>query len=187
MRASDQSYDANCARCGVLVRCPAAKRNLKFRKVYCSQVCWYNRNKSIEEVPPPMGIRRKCEGCGREYVRVCIPVEPKRKFCSRVCYASTNVGEGHHQWRGGRWTTKEKGYVYLTLPGNTHRAEHVLIAEQVLGRRLKKNEVVHHINADKMDNRNDNLLICDKGYHQRLHMRMSELYQQEHFGREINA
>lgn len=54
--------------------------------------------------------------------------------------------------------------------------QHRVIAERVLGRPLKANEVVHHINLDKRDFRNCNLLICDKQYHAYLHQAMQRKY-----------
>lgn len=49
---------------------------------------------------------------------------------------------------------------------------HRVIAEKVLGRRLKSNEVVHHIDGDGLNNAHTNLLICTKDYHNSLHARM---------------
>ena len=92
-------------------------------------------------------------------------------------YAS---GSKHYAWKGGRYVNPA-GYVMRTIGPDIARREHVLIAEKVLQRRLRPGEVVHHINGDKTDNRNCNLLICTRVYHAELHNRMAALYQKEHF------
>ena len=49
-------------------------------------------------------------------------------------------------------------------------AEHVLVAEEILGRRLKPNEIVHHINHVREDNRPENLCVMDKVDHYLMHL-----------------
>ena len=50
--------------------------------------------------------------------------------------------------------------------------EHRFIMEQHLKRKLKRNEVVHHINGDKLDNRIENLQIMTLSEHSRFHQKI---------------
>ena len=88
--------------------------------------------------------------------------------------------EKHWNWKGGRYLTTE-GYIEVWMGHGKKRKEHLIIAEKALGRKLKKGEVVHHVNGKKADNRNCNLLICTQSYHMYLHDKMSQLYMEEHF------
>ncbi len=68
------------------------------------------------------------------------------------------------------------GYPAAVQRDGTHRSIHRIVAERALGRDLKTGEEVHHVNEDKLDFSNKNLVICDgREYHLLLHMRMAAL------------
>lgn len=73
--------------------------------------------------------------------------------------------------RGNR-DLSSHGYVRVNVGNRQRQYEHILIAERALGRKLKRKERVHHIDCDRANNRNDNLLICTHDYHLALHARM---------------
>lgn len=79
--------------------------------------------------------------------------------------ANWNIGDKNGMWKGGR-TTASNGYVLIRVGKNHHLAdcrgyayEHRLVAEVMLGRPLKPNEIVHHKNQQKDDNRPENIEV----------------------------
>jgi len=89
-------------------------------------------------------------------------------------------------------------YGYIIVKDNAKwRREHIVIMEHSIGRKLNKNEIVHHINGNKTDNRIVNLQLMTKGEHITLHNFAREykhkaddetiqnLYAEEYSGRQI--
>jgi len=72
-----------------------------------------------------------------------------------------------------------KGYMVSTN-GDSKRYTHRIIAEKAIGRRLTRNEIVHHIDGNKLNNSNPNLLICTKEYHSIIHAKMNNGYIGKH-------
>lgn len=77
-------------------------------------------------------------------------------------------------WKGGRMI--EKGYVRIRMPEHPYArsgyvAEHRLVMEAAIGRYLTRQEIVHHINRDRSDNRIENLRIETRSSHLSLHRR----------------
>lgn len=77
----------------------------------------------------------------------------------------------------------ENGYKVLYLEGDKSIKKHRKVMENHIGRKLKSDEVVHHINGDRSDNRIKNLQLMTWGEHSRLH-RLQEIAEgKELFGR----
>ncbi len=86
----------------------------------------------------------------------------------------------HNNYKGGR-ASHGDGYIKLLMPEhpraiNGYVLEHIVIAERKIGRSLTKEEVVHHINGIKDDNRPENLIVLTKKEHSNLHKNGSNIY-----------
>jgi hypothetical protein len=97
-------------------------------------------------------------GTNRESVRQYLlkRYTPKQKRAIVLKNFKQPKGQASPSWKGGREVTKA-GYVRLWISRNERVLEHRLVMEQHLGRRLNRDEVVHHINGDNADNRLSNL------------------------------
>ena len=85
--------------------------------------------------------------------------------------------ENNPMWKGGR-SISSHGYVLIRVGSDHHLAdirgyayEHRLIAEEKLGRKLRKREIVHHINENKQDNRPENIRVLENIAEHRLRHR----------------
>lgn len=95
------------------------------------------------------------------------------KYCSRLC-ACRDRNTNDHQKRAGKIGglvtgnkmrgTGTKGYVKYF-----QRHEHRIVAEQLLGRKLRKGEIVHHKDGDKHNNSIGNLEVMNQSKHASIH------------------
>lgn len=112
----------------------------------------------------------KCDNCGNDFsISRCYLKRPrKHRFCCKKCEGEFNsFNNTVEQWKGGCIGTTT-GYRYVEYQGKQIE-EHRLVMMKHLGRELDKNEVVHHINGDKLDNRIENLLLLSRSEHTKLH------------------
>jgi hypothetical protein len=123
----------------------------------------------------PDRITRLCEYCGK-------PFQPpkhniklgKGRYCSKPCSNRARTGVHAAHWKGG--THKDpKGYIQQHAPehpaakGNGYVMQHRLVMEQIIGRYLTADEVVHHIDGNRANNCPDNLQLMTRGDHTALH------------------
>lgn len=78
--------------------------------------------------------------------------------------ASPLFGEEDADLSASRWCLNNWGYATRHQKGAepSTQAAHRVVMERVAGRRLSPDEIVDHINADKMDNRRENLRVTDR-------------------------
>ncbi|MCW5318993.1 hypothetical protein GTQ43_36755 [Nostoc sp. KVJ3] len=110
------------------------------------------------------------------------------QYQSRIPINKKNIktgdqkAENNGNWKGGV-TITGNGYIMVRCPDHPRAKEmgnyvyqHILVMERYLGRYLewyglghKDNEVVHHINHNKQDNRIENLQLMKHSQHIKLH------------------
>lgn len=87
-----------------------------------------------------------------------------KKFCSKKCYINK---------RRTGYITKQ-GYKEISIKGRKI-LEHRFIMENYLKRKLKKQEHIHHLNRNKLDNRIENLIPMSSSEHIKLHWKLGHI------------
>ena len=166
-----------CKQCGnVFNGKPSAKR------VYCSKECH-------DKAQTGRRIQTECIICGKQ-----ISIRPSAAgnvhTCSRECLLiyrrqhlknELNVA-GHSKGHKAPHLTelnKVRNPKLALEPDAANRhsykaKEHRKVMEQIIGRKLKPNEDVHHINGIHDDNRPENLIIMEHREHLKLHWKIAK-------------
>jgi HNH endonuclease len=108
----------------------------------------------------PSSRHLRCPSCrSRELCRCGEVKQLKSETCGEC---RDDSGEANGNWKGGR-TRHKAGYLMVRAPGHPRATsgpnafEHILVAEDLLGRYLLDGETVHHRNGVRDDNRPENL------------------------------
>ena len=151
---SSKLRDFTCVVCGESFQNYLSPSDIRVgRGKVCSRKCKAILN-STNKIT---GEYRKCCRCGKRYWA--IPSDDrrgKRRYCSRQC-AFPNLGND---------ILSTDGY-YIKWNKKVHRQ----IYEEYLGRKLSRDEIVHHRNNNKLDNRIQNLEILSRAEHNRIHFK----------------
>ena len=138
---------------------------------------------------------RVCDECGHEqwinYWNIYRKDIHLCRYCNNVKQGEERKGKFQAWNRGKKFEPKSIGSYYVnnngyvetwigkhTLPdraGGYYR-EHRLVSEIKLGRFLSEKEIVHHIDANKINNVPDNLFVCeDDKHHQNVHSQLERI------------
>jgi hypothetical protein len=113
-------------------------------------------------------------GCGTEIELLNFRGQIKRYVKGHNVVNFVKHGAEHPSWKGGKAYDKN-GYVIIWHPNHPRNLcgnyvhEHVLVMEDHLGRLLNRDEIIHHKNEIKDDNRLENLQLMTELEHKSYH------------------
>jgi hypothetical protein len=151
-----------------------------FKKSSIGKLFEYKRKKQVAEL--------KCDNCNNFFDRDIHELATFRRnnsfkhFCNE-CDAKSLGGKMAGEIRNKKYEgevgkiIKPRGGYYEVYVRKTHLyrpeqywvRQHIIVVENHIGRKLLENEVVHHIDGDKLNNDIENLDICTISEHNSCH------------------
>jgi hypothetical protein len=140
-------------------------------------------------------IKAKCDSCGKFYhliYRNYFNSQKKRNFSGKTFCSSCAVSKSNQNRpkNSKNWYISGDGYKMIKtgkkingIGWKAYTKEHKLILEKKLGRPLKTGEIVHHLDSNKLNNSENNLVLFGNGReHRAAHVSLEkiglELYKQ---------
>ena len=139
---------------------------------FCSTACAKSDRSARQKDNSWKKYKCNCERCGVEFL------PPRQaeggRFCSSACRCFAARKE--RIYRDGYYMVRIEGHPNATKQG--YILEHRAVMEKSIGRHLSKEEVVHHINLNKSDNRVENLMIMTDSEHKSYHANLTHIVNQ---------
>lgn len=133
-----------------------------------SKVCSKQCSNKLNGLNKFKSITKKCVTCGRDFLHK--PSQDKRGYKHTFCNITCRFPNKKLNLPRGQYYSYD-GYIVLnkTQDGRKQVKLHRYIMEQSLKKHLSSQEIVHHINHDKLDNRIENLQVVTRREHNQLH------------------
>ncbi len=125
---------------------------------YCSSECYHKATAKKTSYG-------NCEWCGKKFEKY--HEKHPQRFCCLECSLEYKRKQRYeHRFESGY--VDANGYRVLCFNGICIQ-EHILLMEEKIGRKLRKDECVHHIDGCRSNNDINNLKLMTRGEHSRLH------------------
>ena len=131
-------------------------KNIKWDKTELTRLYW-DEKMSSRQIADKLGVTGSA-------VRLAM----QRLGIKKRSLSESLSGDKHYRWQGGKSKTST-GYIEVYMPehpkANKRKRvyEHILVWEATHNRKLRKGEIVHHLNGIKTDNTPENLIaMIDK-------------------------